>query len=103
MTAPATRALATIVPAVVLGAAARTLAQGCAMCASSFGPDDPVQQAFGWSILFLIAAPYTIVGIVAGWLFYTHRRAPGRRRAAVIDLGRGHRPVPAGGRGGDLS
>ena len=66
--------------------APRALAQSCAMCLSSFGPDDPTARAFSWSILFLMAAPYTICGTVAGWLFLMYRRAPGRRRASIIDL-----------------
>jgi len=80
--------------------AAQALAQSCAMCGSSFGPDDPVQRAFSWSILFLMAAPYTLFGTVAGWLFYVHRRAAGRRRAAVVELTWSRRQAPAGETGG---
>ncbi len=83
--------------------AARSFAQSCAMCGSSFGPDDPVQRAFSWSILFLMAAPYTLFGAVAGWLFYVHRRAAGRRRAAVVELAWGRRKAPAGETGGQLT
>ncbi len=86
----------------VLGGPGYALAQSCAMCASSFGPDDPIQRAFSWSILFLMATPYTIVGTVAGWLFLTYRRAPGRHRASVIDLGRVRRPTAAEATGGDV-
>ena len=78
--------------------ATRALAQSCAMCGSSFGVDDPVQRAFSWSILFLMAAPYTLFGAVAGWLFYAHRRA-GRRRAAIVELV-WRRPQGAGESGG---
>ena len=91
----------------VLGTSARALAQSCAMCGASFGPNDPTSRAFSWSILFLMAAPYTIVGTAAGILFYMHRRGPGRRRATIIDLARASRllgrPRPADGRGGDLA
>ncbi|TMA33729.1 MAG: hypothetical protein E6J79_17600 [Deltaproteobacteria bacterium] len=83
--------------------AAQVFAQSCAMCGSSFGPDDPVQRAFSWSILFLMAAPYTLFGAVAGWLFYVHRRAAGRRRAAVVELAWGRRKVPVGETGGHLT
>ena len=89
--------------AVVLRGATDALAQSCAMCGSAFGSDDPVGRAFSWSILFLMAAPYTIVGTVAGWLFFTSRRAPGRRRAAVIDLGRVRCPAPAERTRGDVT
>ena len=47
--------------AVLLGAAADVLAQACAMCGSALS-DDPLGRAISWSILFLMAAPYTIVG-----------------------------------------
>jgi hypothetical protein len=85
-----------------LAQASRVLAQSCAMCASSFGPNDPTSRAFSWSILFLMAAPYTIVGSVAGWLFFAYRRAPGRPRAAVIDLAQARQAAPARPTGGDV-
>jgi hypothetical protein len=81
--------------ALLLGATAPALAQSCAMCGSAFGADDPIGRAFSWSILVLMAAPYTICGAVGGWLFYTYRRGRGRSRAAVIDLPRAGRPAPA--------
>lgn len=49
--------------------------QACAVCLTGIGQDDPMTDAFNWSILFLMAMPYTVVGSVAGWLFYTHWRA----------------------------
>ena len=64
------------------------LAQGCAMCGTAFTKDDPVTRAFSWSVLFLIAMPYTVFGLAAGWLFLAHRRRSGRRRADVIVLRR---------------
>jgi hypothetical protein len=45
----------------------------CAVCLTG-GANDPVQDAFNWSVLFLMAAPYTIMGSIGGWLFYRHRR-----------------------------
>src|SRR5262245_12354747 len=82
----------------VLPLAGEALAQGCAMCGTAFAPDDPVTRAFTWSVLFLIAMPYTIFGLAAGWLFLAHRRRGGRRRAEVIALSRaGPVPVPADG------
>ena len=61
-------------------------AQSCAMCASSFGPNDPVTKAFNWSIIFLMAAPYTLFGTVAAYLFFTYRRAAARQRAPIVEL-----------------
>jgi len=90
---------------VLLASASRALAQSCAMCAASFGPNDPTSRAISWSILFLMAAPYTIVVTAAGVLFYLHRRAPGRRRAAIIDLAKAarllRRPATAPGHQGE--
>ena len=89
----------------LLGASTRALAQSCAMCGASFGPNDPTSRAFSWSILFLMAAPYTIVFTVAGVMFYMYRRAPGRRRAAIIDLAKAarllRRPATAPGHQGE--
>jgi hypothetical protein len=51
---------------------ARLLA--CAVCLTG-GANDPVQDAFNWSVLFLMAAPYTIVGSIGAWLFYRYRRS----------------------------
>jgi hypothetical protein len=76
------------------------LAQGCAMCGSAL-KDDPTGRAISWSVLFLIAAPYTVVGLVGGYIFYTYRRAAADRRASVIDLFRTRRAVPRPG--GDIS
>lgn len=63
-------------------------AQSCAMCASSFGENDPVQRAFSWSILFLMATPYTIVGLIGAYLYFTYRRSSRRPRANVVSLAR---------------
>jgi hypothetical protein len=95
----------TATPLVLLGTAGHALAQSCAMCAASFGPNDPTSRAMSWSILFLMAAPYTIVFTVAGVLFYLHRRGPDRRRAAIIDLAKAARllrhPATVAGHQGD--
>ena len=89
----------------LLGATTRALAQSCAMCGASFGPNDPTSRAFSWSILFLMAAPYTIVFTVAAIIIYMHRRAPGRRRAAIVDLAKAarllRRPATAAGHQGE--
>jgi hypothetical protein len=97
------RPAACLVALAVVLAAARAFAQSCAMCGASFGQNDPVQRAFSWSILFLMATPYTVVGLIAGAVFLAYRRASGSRRGAVIDLRRARRPLPATGAEGDLS
>lgn len=50
------------------------LALACAVCVTG-AADDPVTDAFKWSVLFLMATPYAVVGSVAGWLAYAHWRA----------------------------
>jgi hypothetical protein len=77
------------------------LAQGCAMCGSALA-DDPVGRAISWSIIFLMAAPYVIVGAIGSWLYLTYRRA-GRRRAAAVGLTGLHTAPAARGRGGDVA
>jgi hypothetical protein len=94
-----------VIALATLAAASPALAQSCAMCGASFGPNDPVTRAFSWSILFLMAAPYTIVATIGAFLFYMYRRPPGRR-ATIIDLAKAarwlRRPAAAHGRGGDI-
>ena len=53
---------------------APVLAHACAVCLTGAG-DDPVTDAFNWSVLFLMAAPYTVVSAIAGWLVYAKRRS----------------------------
>ena len=65
------------------------------MCASSFGQNDPMGRAISWSILFMMAAPYTIVGSIAGVLVYLSRRGE-RAEPVADDLGRLPRPEPQG-------
>ena len=52
------------------------LAQGCAMCRTALGVDDPVTQGFNWSIVFLMVMPYALFASVIGWVLYTRRRSP---------------------------
>jgi hypothetical protein len=72
--------------------AREALAQGCAMCASSFGENDPMARAISWSVLFMMAAPYTVAGTVAAVLFYLSRRRPD----PLIEQGRALRPAGEG-------
>jgi hypothetical protein len=48
------------------------IARACAVCFSD--GDDAVSRAFNWSIAFLMAAPYLVVGSIGGSLFYLYRR-----------------------------
>lgn len=77
----------------VVARALPAAAQSCAMCGSALA-NDPLGRAFSWSILFMMATPYTVVGAAGLWLYFMYRRAPGRRRADVIDLARAGRERP---------
>jgi hypothetical protein len=63
-------AVSLIVPAV---------AHACAVCLTGAGTGDPLTEAFNWSVLFLMATPYAVVGSIAGWLFYAYRSAARKR------------------------
>jgi hypothetical protein len=63
--------------AAVIAAAA---AHACAVCVAGTGADDPLTDAFNWSVLFLMAMPYTVVGSIAAWLFYARWRASAKKR-----------------------
>ena len=53
------------------------IANACAVCWA--GDGGPIEEAFNWSVLFLMATPYAVVGSIAGWLFYTYRRSAVKR------------------------
>lgn len=55
-------------------------AHACAVCVTGAG--DPTADAFNWSVLFLMAMPYLVVGSIAGGLFYTYRRTAAKREEA---------------------
>lgn len=49
------------------------IAVACSVCFSD--DHDAVTHAFNWSVAFLMAAPYLVVGSIGGSLFYLYRRA----------------------------
>ena len=53
------------------------IANACSVCLT--GADDPTTDAFNASVLFLMAAPYLVVGSIVGGLVYTFRRAAAKR------------------------
>jgi hypothetical protein len=50
------------------------VAEACAVCLTG-AQNDPTANAFNWSILFLMAIPYAILGSIGGWFFYDYKRA----------------------------
>lgn len=58
----------------------RTASMGYACSVCITGASDPMTDAFNWSVLFLMVTPYTVVGSIAGWLFYTYRRSAAKKQ-----------------------
>ena len=55
------------------------IVQACAVCLTGASENDPVANAFNWSVLYLLTTPYAIVGSIGGWLFYRFKSAARRR------------------------
>jgi hypothetical protein len=72
-----------LVVAAAVGALAPVDAHACSVC-WDLSSNDLSSRAISWSILFLMAMPFTIVGSIGGWLVYKYRHAPkaGRQRPA---------------------
>jgi hypothetical protein len=47
-----------------------TLAMACAVCMGS----SPADRGYFWGILFLMSMPFTVGGLVGGWLIYAYWR-----------------------------
>ena len=54
------------------------VARACAVCLT--GDSGPMGDAYNWSILFLMATPYTVMGCVGAWLIFKYRRATAKQR-----------------------
>jgi hypothetical protein len=55
-------------------------AHACSVCWG--GDGGPSADAFNWSVLFLMAAPYSVMGSIAAGLFWSYRRSSRRREKA---------------------
>jgi hypothetical protein len=53
-------------------------AHACSVCLT--GDGGPIADAYNWSVLFLMATPYTVIGCVGAWLIYKYRRAAAKQR-----------------------
>jgi hypothetical protein len=54
------------------------VARACSVCLT--GDSGPMGDAYNWSILFLMATPYTVMGCVGAWLVYKYRRGTARQQ-----------------------
>ena len=57
----------------LLVSALPTLAQACAVCVGS----SPEDAGYFWGVVFLMAMPFAVGGLIGGWLWYHYRRGPG--------------------------
>lgn len=46
-------------------------------CPACKNLDEPIARGFNWSVLFMMAMPFTVVGIIGGSIFLHFRRANG--------------------------
>ncbi len=69
-------------------------AHACSVCINGAAGDRLV-DAFNWSVIFLMAMPYTIVFTIIGFFVYAYRRAAQKQRAedARAEEARVFRPV----------
>ena len=59
-----------IVGMMVLSTLIPTVVDACPSCKTI---DDPIVQGFKWSILFLMAMPYIVSGLIGGSVFYIYK------------------------------
>lgn len=46
-------------------------------CPACKNLDEPIARGFNWSVLFMMAMPFTVVSIIGGSIFIHFRRANG--------------------------
>jgi hypothetical protein len=63
-----------VVVAAAVGALLPVDAHACSVC-WDLSSNDLSSRAMNWSILFLMAMPFTIVGSIGGWLVYKYRHS----------------------------
>ena len=44
-------------------------------CPACKNLDEPIARGFNWSVLFMMAMPFTVVGVIGGSVYYQFRRA----------------------------
>ncbi len=59
---------------------APAIAYACSVCLT--GDSGPMGDAYNWSVIFLMATPYTVMGCVGAWLVYKYRRTAIREKRA---------------------
>lgn len=44
-------------------------------CPACKNLDEPIAKGFNWSVLFMMAMPFAVFGVIGGSVFYAYRRA----------------------------
>ena len=76
------RILVRAAPIGLASLAFHSAAHACAVCLNGAG-GARLTDAFNWSVIFLMAMPYTILFSIVGFFFYTYRRAARKARRHV--------------------
>ncbi|TWT39700.1 hypothetical protein [Blastopirellula retiformator] len=69
--------------AVLFCAAAASIAEACPTCKTGFG--ERYASAYGWSIIFMMAMPFTLIGAFAAYVFWSIRSKAAAASAAGTD------------------
>jgi hypothetical protein len=77
------RKLTALFVLLALSLARLPLARACAVCVT--GAEGAVADAYDWSVLFLMAMPYLVMGSVAGYFVYAYRRASAEQEQDAAD------------------
>ena len=48
--------------------------QSLEACPSCKNLEEPIARGFNWSVLFMMAMPFTVFGIIGGSVFYYYQR-----------------------------
>ncbi len=44
-------------------------------CPACKNLDEPIARGFNWSVLFMMAMPFTVIGVIGGSVYFHFRRA----------------------------
>ena len=58
----------------VIGLLASIVPVSLEACPACKDLDEPIARGFNWSVLFMMAMPFTVFGIIGGSVFYHYRR-----------------------------
>ncbi|HEX9445341.1 MAG TPA: hypothetical protein VGA73_14555 [Candidatus Binatia bacterium] len=68
-------------------------AEACSVCING-AAGQQLTDAFNWSVLFLMAMPYTIVFSIAGFFFFAYRRAAQKAETTARETEAGAPALP---------